>query len=165
MTAGATVVCETIIAASANRVFDALTDPKQLLAWWVNEPFTKLVEIEMDPSPGGQWRFRWQSGARIDYGEIGEQLSHNERDRFEAWGRIVESVRPRVLVWSWSASWHADPSRVTTVRWDLEPVPGGTRVRVTHSGLEGESVAERDYRDGWRQALGLLAAFLQSAPH
>ena len=154
-------VCETVIAAPADRVFDALTDPKQLLAWWVNEPFTKLLAVEMESGPGGEFRFEWRTAHGVDYGAVGEQLRRNGLERFEASGKIVERVRPRLLVWSWCASWHADPSRSTTVRWDLEPVSGGTRVRVTHSGLDQEPIAERDYGGGWHQVLGLLAGFIE----
>ena len=157
-----TVVCETIVAAPADRVFDALTDPAQILLWWVNEPFTKLLSVDMEPGPGGEWRFVWRTTEGVDYGSIGEQLRRNGLDRFEASGKILECVRPRLLVWSWAASWHADPSHATTVRWDLEPTRGGTRVRVTHSGLDREPVAERDYSGGWRQVIALLARFVDT---
>jgi uncharacterized protein YndB with AHSA1/START domain len=156
-----TVVCETVIAAPVERVFDALTDPQQILAWWVNEPFTKAVAIDMDPRPGGRWRFQWRTSEGVDYGAIGAQLRRNGKERFEAWGEIIECARPRLLVWSWSASWHADPSRVTIVRWDLEATGGGTRVRVTHSGLQREGVAETDDGGGWRQVLALVRSFVE----
>ena len=163
-TSSGTVVCETFIAAPPDRVFDALTDPKQILAWWVNQPLTKIVAVEMDPKPGGRWRFQWQSAEGVDYGAIGEQLRRNQRDQFEASGQIVEWIRPRLLIWSWTASWHQDPSRITLVRWDLEPTRGGTRVRVTHTGLQREADAQRDYEGGWRQVMALLAVFVEQ-PH
>ncbi|MGA8490590.1 MAG: SRPBCC domain-containing protein [Terriglobales bacterium] len=50
------IVTEIHIAAPAERVFQALTDPQQLPLWWNSEECTTEF-FEMDTRPGGQWRF------------------------------------------------------------------------------------------------------------
>ena len=80
---------------------------------------------------------------------------------FEAYGEVVESVPPRLLVWSWIANWHDDKSRRTVVRWELTPSAGGTQVKVTHSGLTHEPAACKDYSNGWPGVLSGLKAFIE----
>lgn len=155
------VVCEIEIAAPPPRVFEALTDPQQLFAWWSQEPSVELAVFEMDARPGGHWRFRGKPAAGSDHGAVGEQLRRNRGAEFEAHGEVLECVPPRLLVWSWIANWHEHPSRQTVVRWELTPTASGTRVRVTHSALEQEPVARKDYTSGWVGVLRLLKGFLE----
>ena len=132
------VICETEIAALPERVFVALTDPKQLVAWWGQEPSVEIAKFEMDARPGGRWHFQWKPAPGADHGAVGEQLRRNGAQEFEAHGEILECIPPRLLVWSWIANWHEHPTQPTVVRWELAPIPNGTRVRVTHSVLKTE---------------------------
>ena len=156
------VTLEVEVAAAAERVFQALTDAKQLVAWWGQEPTVELSLCEMDARPGGRWRFRWRPSPGTEKGAIYEQLSRNGASEYEAHGEILDYVPGRLLVWSWSANWHADPAHPTVVRWELSPTKTGTHVRVTHSGLTRESVARQDYSAGWEGVLKLLRTFFAS---
>lgn len=156
------VVVEIEIAAPPARVFEALTDPKQLFAWWGKEPSNELLAFEMEARPGGRWSFRGRPSPGADHGEVGEQLKRNGAREFEASGKILEYVPPRLLVWSWIANWHEHPTHVTTVRWELTPTRTGTHVRVTHSGLTHEPISRKDYKAGWVGVLRLLQQFLQN---
>ena len=49
------IVTEIEIAAPPERVFQALTDPSQLMLWWAASPAGALWE--MDARPGGKWRY------------------------------------------------------------------------------------------------------------
>ena len=49
------VTVEVEVVAPAERVFQALTDATQLLAWWGQEPSVELSLCEMDARPGGRW--------------------------------------------------------------------------------------------------------------
>lgn len=155
------VICETEIEAPPERVFVALTDPKQLVAWWGQEPSVEIVKFEMDARPGGCWHFRWKPAPGADHGAVGEQLRRNGAQEFEAHGEILEYVPPRLLVWSWIANWHEHPAQPTVVRWDLTVIPNGTRVRVTHSVLKNEPISRKDYGSGWLGVLRLLKTFAE----
>ena len=157
------VVSEIKIAAPPERVFEALTDARQLFAWWGKEPSTALSVFDIEPRRGGRWRFRCSPVPGADQGDGFEQLRRNGANEYEAHGEIVEFEPPRLLVWSWIANWHADPTRPTTVRWELTPVKAGTLVRVTHSGLSQEPLARREYGPGWANMLGLLRASFSGA--
>ena len=154
------VIVEVEIAAPPERVFQALTDAKQLFAWWGKEPSVELSVFEMDARPGGRWRFRCKPAPGADHGAVGEQLRRNDAQEFEAHGELLEYVPPRLLVWSWIANWHEHPAQPTVVRWDLTPTAKGTRVRVTHSALAHEPMARKDYSTGWSGVLRLLKGFL-----
>ncbi len=142
-------------------MFQALTDAKQLFVWWGKEPSTELSLFEMDPRPGGRWRFQCKPAPGADHGAVGEQLRRNRAQEFEAHGEILECDPPRLLVWSWIANWHEHPAHRTVVRWELTPTRKGTNVRVTHSGLAQEHIARKDYAGGWLGVLQLLRNFFQ----
>jgi uncharacterized protein YndB with AHSA1/START domain len=105
----------------------------------------------MDARAGGRWSFEC-----ID--RVGRPV--NGVTDFKAHGEIVEMDPPRLLVYTWIANWHDHPEHPTLVRWELEKTAGGTRVRVTHSGLANEAGARKDYTQGWPGVLKLLADFL-----
>jgi uncharacterized protein YndB with AHSA1/START domain len=154
------VTVEIEIAAPPERVFDALTDAKQLFDWWGKEPSVELSTFEMDARQGGRWRFECSPVPGTDQGAVGEQLRSSGAQEYEAHGEILEMDRPRVLVWTWIANWHEHPAHPTVVRWELTPTNEGTHVRVTHSGLSQEPIARKDYGPGWQGVLTLLKTFL-----
>lgn len=135
-----TIVCEIDIAAPPERVFQALTDPTQAKQWG-NNPAGVFKIYEMDARLGGKWRFVFveTSGKPNKYGVA----------EYDHWGEIIQIDPPRLLVYTWITNFHDDPKRKTTVRWDLTPIPAGTRLKVTHSGLAQEPKASEDYSQGW----------------
>lgn len=156
------VVSEIEIAAPPERVFQALVEQEQLHVWWGAEPSVELSVFEMDPKVGGRWHFECTSRAGHTHGEVGEQARRRGASSFMAHGEILELERPWLLAYTWFANWHADDKRRTVVRWELEPTQGGTRVRVTHSGLAQEAVARKDYSGGWVGVLGLLRSYMEA---
>jgi len=153
------VTVELEMAAPPERVFQALTDQKQLFDWWGKEPTVELISFDMDARPGGHWRFTCKPVPGADHGAVGEQLKRNQEQIFEAHGEIIEYAPPRLLAWTWSANWHEHPNHATMVRWELSPTKTGTLVRVTHSGLAEEPIARKDYGSGWVGVLRLLHDF------
>jgi uncharacterized protein YndB with AHSA1/START domain len=145
------IATEIEIAAPPERVFRALTDPKQLMAWWT-DPSCPIKLWEMDACPGGKWRFATEAG----------ELEVNGVREFKARGEILECVPPRLLVYTWIANWHDKPSAQTLVRWELMPTKTGTRVKVTHSGLAQLPVARKDYRGGWPGVAEKLKTFVET---
>jgi len=144
------IVSEVQINAPAERVFQALTDPKQLMLWWnSDECQTKL--FEMDARRGGQWRFATKNSS----------LNVNGVTQFSCQGEVLEFDPPRLLAYTWIANWHDDKARRTIVRWELTPTQDGTYVKVTHSGLAQEAVARKDYSGGWPGVVEMLKKFVE----
>jgi uncharacterized protein YndB with AHSA1/START domain len=157
-----TVIAEIEIAASPERVFQALTDEKQLFAWWGSEPSVVLSQFTMEARKGGRYDYRCTPKDNRDFGPITEQLKQNGEVVFHCHGEVLEIDPPRLLVWSWLANWHHHPQQATVVRWELAPTRTGTLLRVTHSGLASEPESRKDYGSGWQGVLRLLQNFLRS---
>lgn len=150
------------IGAPPERVFQALTDGKQLFIWWGSEPSVELTVFTMDARQGGKYEYRCKPKTGADFGPVGEQLKKSGTGEFICHGVVLEIQPPRLLVWSWLANWHEHPwESPTTVRWELTPVEKGTRVRVVHSGLAHEPISRKDYGQGWLGVLGLLKKYLE----
>jgi uncharacterized protein YndB with AHSA1/START domain len=77
---------------------------------------------------------------------------------FEVTGEYLEVDPPRLLVYTWVASWTGDAK--TTVRWDLLPADRGTLVRISHSGLAAYPEIADSYK-GWPRILGWIQAYLE----
>jgi uncharacterized protein YndB with AHSA1/START domain len=147
---GDAVVSEIQIAAPPQRVFQAISDPKELIRWFTEETCKHKV-WEMDARVGGRWRFQTEKSVHIV----------NGIDEFEGHGEILEIDPPRLLVYTWIANWHANPQLKTIVRWELTPSQGGTLVKVTHSGLAEDDVARKDYTSGWPGMTTALKKFVE----
>jgi uncharacterized protein YndB with AHSA1/START domain len=147
------IVTEIEVAAPPERVFTALTDPKQLMLWWRGEDTCKAKLWEMDSRVGGRWRFETAD-------PTGKIIVNGISD-FKANGEILEYDPPRVLAYTWIANWHNQPGRTTLVRWELTPVGKGTRVEVVHSGLAEEPAAREDYSGGWPGVVEFLKTFVE----
>jgi uncharacterized protein YndB with AHSA1/START domain len=140
---GDAVVSEIQIAASPERVFEALVDPSQVVKWWGQKGIYVCQEFEADLRVGGRWR-----SAGVD----------GRGNPFETSGKFVEISPPRILAYTWVASWTGDLE--TLVRWELEPSGEGTLARMRHSGFGVRPEAAQSYR-GWPRMLGWLQALLE----
>jgi uncharacterized protein YndB with AHSA1/START domain len=98
------LISEIHISAPPERIFQALVDPQQVVKWWGQEGIYRCTEFAADLRVGGKWR---SSGV----------LPHG--GKFEVKGEFVEVDPPRVLAYTWTASWTGEAE--TTVRWELSP--------------------------------------------
>jgi uncharacterized protein YndB with AHSA1/START domain len=109
------------IAAPPERVFDAITDPVELAAWFGTAGGYRTSDWSFDLTPGGAWSARTRDDAGRE-GTLG--------------GELLTVDAPHVLELTWRASWD---DRETTVRYDLVPVDIdgtlGTELTVTHTGV------------------------------
>jgi uncharacterized protein YndB with AHSA1/START domain len=122
---------EISIDAPPDIVFGFFTDPAKFILW-----LGRVVEL--DPRPGGVFR-----------------VDVNGRDVVR--GEFVEVVPPRrvVFTWGWEGDGAAVGSGSTRVEVSLEPERnGGTRVRLTHSGLPEPARGGHD--EGWIHYLARL---------
>ena len=138
------ILSEIEIAAAPERVFQALIDPAQVVAWWGQGNLYRCTEFSSDPRPSGNWHC---VGVRPD------------GSTFEVKGQYLEFDPPRLLLHTWIASW--TKAAKTTVRWELEPIQGGTRVRLRHTGLAAYPELAQSYQ-GWPRMLGWIKALLET---
>jgi uncharacterized protein YndB with AHSA1/START domain len=124
-------------------VFQALVDPEQVVRWWGQPGLYRCTTFSADLRPGGKWH---NSGVGPD-----------GRD-FEIAGEYITVDPPRLLVYTWVASW-TGPAK-TTVHWELTPTSKGTLIRIRHSGLAAHPGIAKSYR-GWPRMLGWLQGFLE----
>jgi len=129
------------IEAPPERVFQALTDPAELVAWWGSDDTYRTTGWEADLRVGGAWRSHGVA---------------NDGTPFSVGGEYLEVDPPRRLAHSWRPDW--DSAHVTTVHYQLDPLPLGTRVTVRHHGFEGRAESCNAHTAGWERVLGWLGA-------
>jgi uncharacterized protein YndB with AHSA1/START domain len=138
------------IKASPERVWRALTDAKELAAW-----FQVTIEGEIAPD-----REVWMTS--VHTGHVGQ--------RFVV--KVVEMTPPRRFAWQWhpgEVDTTIDYSREarTTVTFTLEPTGSGTRLSVAETGFDEISLARRakvhaDNAQGWSEVLGWLQKYAET---
>ena len=139
------IALEVQIGAPPDRVFQAITDPTQLLRWWGQKGIYHGTKWSADLRPGGQWRC--------------DGVSDTDGSAFHVSGEYLEVDPPRVLSHTWIASW-SGPMK-TVVRWELEAAEGGTLMRLQHSGFAGAPAAAKGHYEGWVRVLGWMQAFVE----
>jgi uncharacterized protein YndB with AHSA1/START domain len=120
--------------ASADRVFQLLTDPDHVERW-----FADVATIE--PWVGGAVEFAF----------------YNRNGTLSVFGGRVTAIRPPV---EFTFTWHHDSWQFPPleVEFRIEPAAGGARLRLTHRGFTGQPT-ERDIHDeGWDHYLRRLTA-------
>jgi uncharacterized protein YndB with AHSA1/START domain len=125
-------------------VFDALTNPAELTAWWGSPDTYRTFDWEIDLRAGGKWTCKTQrvSGGPVQY--VG--------------GEYITVDPPRLLEYTWRPQW--DNYAETRVRCELEPTATGTRLKVTHSGFADAAVAA-GHADGWTRVIGWMVKYLK----
>lgn len=127
---------ETIIPASPEIVWSALTSRDQMKAWYFDIPDFVLKE-----------------GATFNFYEPGgvKKFHHH---------CVVKKIIPcKILQHTWT---YPDFSQgETLLTWNLEPGEGGTRVILTHEGIEnildgGDDFKVDNFKDGWTEILNVM---------
>ncbi len=131
------------IAAPRERIFAALTDPKQAAQWWGAADRYHMAEFQMDVHLGGKWSTNGNSA------KMGAVKVH---------GEFLEIDPPKSLAYTWISSWMP---KTTKVLWELEPKDGGTYVKVTHTGFEGDAEHAKNHSLGWSLVVTWLQAYLE----
>ena len=136
------IVRETVVAATTERVWQVLTRPEYLPRWFGAE------KAEVDLRPGGALVMVW-----AEHGT--------------GYARIERVDEPTLFSFRWAIEPGAQPTpgEETLVEFTLTPEGDQTRLRVVESGFAGlnrpaekqEWHRERNV-DGWRQVLEAVAA-------
>ena len=130
----------TYIQATPERIWDALTQPKFTREYWGHD----LVSD-------------WQKGSR---------WAHHKPDdpngnRME--GTVVESDRPRRLVFTWGrAESAATPDAQSLVTYELEEFPDTVRLTVTHGRFGADEKMRKGISGGWPRVLAGLKSYLET---
>lgn len=140
----ATVHAKVEIAAPPARVFRALTQPRQLAAWWGAPELYRTEDWQLDLRPGGKW-----SCKAIGLDGVMSTVEG-----------VIESLEPpHRLVMTWQPSW--DEFASSTILYRLTPTTTGTLVEVTHSGFASAASCQ-GHAEGWLRVLGWLDAKLDT---
>jgi uncharacterized protein YndB with AHSA1/START domain len=132
------------IAAPPERVFRALTDPRQLVQWWGQSGMYRVTKMEADVRVGGKWRSDGES---------------SDGQQFYVEGEYREVDLPRLVSYTWRSSYRPGPE--TLVRVELVPEGKGTWVRVHHSGFSGDPEGAKSHGNGWIRVLGWMQAYVE----
>lgn len=134
------VVASVEIAAAPARVFQALAS-REIVDWWVRPGVFDTREWSGDVRVGGRWR---TSG-----------IARGEAYALE--GEYLEVDPPRKLVHTWQGV--GVPGAPSVVTYVLEPIDGGTRITLRHTGIVAPDGGE-GINVGWRASFERLAEIL-----
>jgi len=130
----------TYIAATPEKVFDAITKPELARRYWGHENVS-------DWTPGADW----------------QHVRANDERTVELVGKVVETSPPTRLVITWAnASQAADPAAYSRVTFDIEPYDDMVRLTVSHDELEAGSGMANGIQKGWPVVLSSLKSFLET---
>jgi len=141
---GGMIKAEIEIAATPERVFRSLTDGAELEAWWGSDDMYRTFDWVIDLRVGGKWSARARGADGVESTVDGE---------------YIEVDPPTRLVYTWRPSW--DDYAVTTVQYDLEATPTGTRLLVTHTGFGDRAMAATGTGEGWKRVLEWMGDYVE----
>jgi len=122
---------------SPDRVFNAWLDPLLAKRFLFATPDGQMVRADVDARVGGKFNFTDRRG--------GEDIEHV--------GEYVKIDRPRQLVFTFGVPKFSN--LMTTVTIDIEPLPTGCRLTLTHVGVLEEWAGKTN--DGWAMILETLS--------
>ncbi|MBH0083639.1 SRPBCC domain-containing protein [Salinibacterium sp. SWN167] len=146
-----TLTTTTELAASLERAWRLVSDPRQLERWW-GPPEWPATFVRYEFVPGGRAHYFMQ-------GPDGE--------RMHGMWRILSITEPReVSIEDEFADDHGEPSGdigVTTALLTFEPIDGGTRLTILSGFASAEQLEEMvkmGMEEGMREAIGQIDALL-----
>jgi uncharacterized protein YndB with AHSA1/START domain len=134
------LVYVTYIAASAEKVFAAITRPEISRQYWGHENVS-------DWQPGSDWA----------------HVRDNDEHTVNLVGKVVEIAPPRRLVVSWAnQSQKDDPEAYSQVTFEIADYDDMVRLTVTHDDLVAGSGMHTGVSKGWPIVLSSMKSFLET---
>jgi uncharacterized protein YndB with AHSA1/START domain len=143
------------IAAVADRIYQALTDPAAVQRWLRPEG-ARGVLAAFDPRAGGAFRMTLVFETP---GETGRRKSSLDTDVVD--GEFLELV-PNKMIRQRFRFRSEDPSfaGMMVMKWTLTPDPAGTDVALAAENVPA-GISPRDHEIGMQSSLANLAAFIE----
>lgn len=98
--------------------------------------------------------------------KVGSRWAHVRDDaerKEQIVGKVLETTPPSRLVISWASPAEVDdPTKVSRVTFQLEPVAEMVKLTVTHDELEAGGNMERGVTTGWPLVLSSMKSFLET---
>ncbi len=132
------VDCDRVIAAPAEKLFDAWLDPERLASFMRPGEGVTVAEATTDAEVGGRFMIMMRVGEK--------ELPHS--------GTYKTIDRPNRLAFTWESANSTEDGSTVTV--DFEPAEGGTQVRLSHVRFPSEE-SRSDHEGGWARILDTLA--------
>ena len=149
---GREMVITRVIDAPRELVFDAWTDPEQIVHWWGPEGFTTTIE-KMDVRPGGEW-------IHVMHGPDGTDYPNKSV--------FLEVVRPELLSSTHGGHGGEGSTEVNARKIVTFEVAEGDKtlltLRMVFPSTEARDTVMREYHavEGGKQTLARLAEHLAS---
>ena len=146
------IVISRMFDAPRELVWDAFTDPKQVVQWWGPNGFTTTIH-EMDVRPGGRWRHTMHGPDGTNYPNASV---------------FKEVVKPERIVYSHGGGKEDGPGVSFEATWTFESVGDKTRLtgRSVFATAAMRELVVKEYGaiEGGKQTLGRLDQYLETAP-
>jgi len=149
VTDGATVLATMDMAATAERIFRALTTA-ECERWWGAPDTYRATGWQSEVRVGGQWSV----DIRLADGSV-----------FPASGTYLEIDAPHRLVQTRRYDWDYPEfgRRDTTVTYLMDPIANGTRVTVRQDGFAGFREPANHHVEGWKGFLTYLELYVRGS--
>ena len=137
------LVVQKTIRATAERLFEAWTEPAHLRQWW-GPADVRCPEAEIDLRVGGGYRIANEYPDGTTVWIVGE----------------FETIRPpHELIYSWQLEPVSETVERVTVRFDAQD--GATEVTVIHERI-ADAAARESHENGWEACLAGLDEYLSA---
>jgi uncharacterized protein YndB with AHSA1/START domain len=146
------IVITRVFDAPRELIWDAWTDPKQVVQWWGPKGFSTTIH-EMDVRPGGVWRHVMHGPDGSDYPNL---------------STFLEVVKPERIVYSHGGGRKGDPGAQFEATWTFEAEGNKTRLtlRMVFPSAAARDLVVKTYNaiEGGNQTLGRLGEQLAKTP-
>ena len=140
------IVIERMYAAPIELVWKAITNKQDLEQWWPHTAPLKTFKAEV----GFETQF---------------SIRHNEQDFLHLW-KVTEVIPGRKITYDWKFGGKPGNSSVT---FELSEADGGTKLKLTHRGLEtfvpetNPELARGNFLMGWTSLASSLADYVEKS--
>jgi len=134
-------VYEIDIRATPDRTWQSLTDPE------LTEQYYFGTRVECD----------WKQGSTVRY--------RDAQGNTALQGKVLEVDAPRRLVTTFEPKWAPQATGVdpSAVSWEILPSEEGSKLTLTHRGLDPTSPIAEEIHNAWMPTLSRLKALLETA--